>query len=91
MQGRDDLDFYIVNSFKEMPISKDYNQRLLNKMEKFQKTSSSKITALCMLTSGILLVLLNFTNLYEKLFYVQYLLSFRMNILIQNLSKLMGV
>lgn len=91
MQGRDDLDFYIKSSFKDIPIDKDYNERLLNRVESIERTSSSKIPALCMIFSGILLIFLNFTSLYEKIFSVQSLFIFRMNILIQNLSKLMGV
>lgn len=91
MQERDDLDFYIKNSFKDIPIDKDYNRRLLNRIENLQRTSSSKIPALCMIFSGILLIFLNFTSLYERIFSFQSLFIFRMNMLIQNLNKLMGV
>lgn len=91
MQERDELDIYIKNSFKDISIDKDYNGRLLNRIENLQRTNSSKIPALCMIFSGILLIFLNFTSLYERIFSFQSLFIFRINILIQNLNKLMGV
>lgn len=92
MQRReDDLEWFINGSFKEFEISDDYNERLLWKFDKSTRKKQISLSGICFITSGILLIALNLTNYYTKFFELQHLFDTKLNILFQNINKLLGV
>jgi len=91
MQRRkDELDKLIINSFEDINISHNYNEKLIEKLNKSKFKNQISVSGICFITSGILLMVLNITNYYYKFFELQYLLKAELNLLFQNINKLLG-
>ncbi|KRQ87960.1 hypothetical protein ABG79_00125 [Caloramator mitchellensis] len=92
MQRREDeLDLFIKNSFEDIKISNNYNAKLFEKLNGHKNNKSISIPGVCFITSGVLLILMNLTNYYYRFFEWQYTINAELNILFQNINKLLGV
>ncbi|MBU3092883.1 hypothetical protein K2F40_08865 [Clostridium sp. CM028] len=66
----DDLDRLILNSFEEHELSSNYNEKLINRIEK-NKKSSIDIPAMSLIVAGLTMMLIISTNLQYKIIKTQ--------------------
>lgn len=63
---RDDLDTIIINSFKNITVSDDYNKKLMQKLHKKQLPDSKRnnlIPSYALIAAGLLSIFLSITSL----------------------------
>lgn len=92
----DDLDKLILNSFEEHELSSNYNEKIINRIEK-NKKSSIDIPAMSLIVAGLAMIIIINTNLQYKIIKTQcrlkteiMVVQYNYNESINNLQHLIG-
>lgn len=67
---RYDLDNLIINSFENLNVDKDYNEKLMEKLHKKQIPNSKKenlVPSLALIAAGLFIIFLNVTSLQVQM------------------------
>lgn len=67
---RDDLDNLIINSFENLNVTKDYNEKLMQELHKNPISNAKRqnlVPSLALIAAGLFIILLNVTSLQVEM------------------------